>query len=441
MIEINSKRGWDSKTFNTGRVNGKSRPIYATKIQNGLHDIEPDGSFVECDLGVEEVTQGVTHLRVKRGRYGEMRFGDSGHANNFLFKVKKKGLKGISLKYSDAVGETMSANAGRPSCHFDNGIDIVTTPSHKGAKVEIVINNPTTAPLEYTFSIKTYGQDYTFVEENGGITMTGEDQDPIFIKAPYAYDANGDSGPVSIALTGIVDNLQTFKKVVDEAWLRNAAAPVVIDPLITIDDTTGTFIDGPLQSANPTFNNGLTTFLWAHLFAPATNEATFIVKCDSSAYSRVTITSALFGLTSSARVGDGYNIILNRIIAGPWIEGTKINAVATAGEPSWDRRVTGGAAWNNGGCNGSGTDYQVSAESTTFVGSSGLHTFDISVATMQDIIDNPSTDYGFVFRTTDAAVGEYEQFYSSEGAGTKPYLQFEYTTSGTSRNLLLLLRG
>ena len=42
MVEIIHKRGWDSKVFDTGRVQVKegelARSIYSAKLQNGLHD-------------------------------------------------------------------------------------------------------------------------------------------------------------------------------------------------------------------------------------------------------------------------------------------------------------------------------------------------------------------------------------------------------------------
>lgn len=426
-------KGWDINEEPTGKTH-KGKPIIGTTIQNGLNDIEPaipgqKRTFVPCDEGVSEVTQGVTHLKMNRGRMGELRFGDSSHPNSFLVKIKNKDLKGVSFKYTGATGSSMTANNGKPLCHFDNGISIESTPYYKGVKMDIIINDPLAAPLEYPFSVKTYGQDYTFIEENGGATLRGEDQSPIFIKPPYAVDANGDVGSVTIHYTGMDGNLITFKKVVDEAWFRQAAAPVRIDPDITIDRDSGTFIDTYLNSApaNLDKNSGIVNIIWTHRFTAGTNETDAMTNADLTSLSGKTVLNAHLGATESNRSGNGYNIKIHRIIAGAWIEGTKNNTTASAGEPTFNNRAHPATAWNTAGCRGSGTDYQTTPESTTFVGSAGTHTFDLTPATLQDMIENPSTNYGFIWRTDDAAAGEFEQFHSSEGAGAKPFIYIEYT--------------
>ena len=150
-------KDWDINEHATGRFkNGK--PIVGVMFQNGLNDINPDGSFSPCDMEIEEVTQGVTYLKAKRGRWGEMRFGDSSHSNSFLVKIKNKGMKGVSFKYTGGKGQTMTVNNGKPLCNFDNGISIESTPYYKGIKMDIIVSNPLNAPIEYPFSVKTYGQ-------------------------------------------------------------------------------------------------------------------------------------------------------------------------------------------------------------------------------------------------------------------------------------------
>ena len=429
MAELIHRRNWDSKLFDTGNVDEKEHPIFGTKIQNGLHDIEPDGSFVECDTGISEVTQGVTHLKMNRGRMGELRFGDSDHPNNFLVKIKNKAMKGISFKYTGATGSAMTANNGKPLCNFDNGISIESIPYYKGVKMDIIIQDPLTAPLEYPFSIKTYGQNYNFIEENGGATLRGEDQGAIFIKPPYAVDANGDIGPVTIHYTGMDGNLITFKKIVDETWFRQAAAPVIIDPNVTIDDDSGTFIDTFLSqsAANRDKNYGVSTQFYSHRFTPGSNEVDGINWVDLTSFSGVTVTAAHFGATIQIRQGNGYNYKIHRILAGDWVEGTKDDATAGIDEPCFNWRKFNTVPWNVAGCRGAGTDYQTIPESTTFVGSIGLHTFTVIAATLQDMIENPSANYGFIWRTDDAAENEFEIFHSSEGTGDKPFLYFEFT--------------
>ena len=116
MIELINRRNWDSKLFDTGRTSiladKREVPIYGTKIQNGLHDIEPDGSFVECDMTIDAIANGVTTHQVRRGRYGELRFGDAASVNKHLCKIKYKDGNGVSLKY-------LGADSGSPIINGD----------------------------------------------------------------------------------------------------------------------------------------------------------------------------------------------------------------------------------------------------------------------------------------------------------------------------------
>lgn len=218
-------KDWDINEHTTSRFkNGK--PIIGATFQNGLNDKEPDGSFVPCDMGVDANDNGVTTHQVKRGRYGELRFADKGESNKHLCKIKYKDSKGISFKYLGGNSELPDVSNGKPKFTSDNGVQIEHTPTYKGVKIEIVISDPLTAPFEHSFSIKTYGQEYTYIQQEGAIVAMGNNLKPIIIRASSAIDANEVESPVTLVLTEVVGGFQTFKKVVDEVWLRAAAAPV-----------------------------------------------------------------------------------------------------------------------------------------------------------------------------------------------------------------------
>ncbi|MCK5606757.1 hypothetical protein KAR91_32945 [Candidatus Pacearchaeota archaeon] len=418
-------KSWDINEHATGRFkDGKS--IVGAIFQNGLNDIEPDGSFVPCDERISEVTQGVTHLKMNRGRMGELRFGDSNHPNSFLVKIKNKALKGVSFKYTGAEGESMTANNGKPLCHFDNGISIETTPYYKGVKMDIIVNDPLTAPFEYPFSVKTYGQDYNFIEENGGATLKGEDQEPIFIKPPYAVDANGDIGPVTIHYTGIVNNLITFKKVVDEAWFRQAAAPVRIDPDVTIDDDSGTLIDTILYGPIPDSNYGTNNVGICEYTANRVNE---LIKVDLSSITGAAI-SGYFGL--DIHLGTFPLTIEWHKTLKPWIEGTH-NGGVSAGEPTWNSQ-SHPDAWDTGGCLGDGTDRQTVEEGTKVITATGSdQLLNMTIATMQSWLNNPVNNHGVVISAPNSVAGKTMQWRSSEAvAGNKPYFYIEYTEAAAA---------
>lgn len=432
MVDIKDSmikhKSWNIDEKITGRFkNGK--PTIGTIIQNGLNDIEPDGSFVPCDTRISEINRGVTHLKMNRGRMGELRFGDSSHPNNFLVKIKNKRLKGVSFKYTGAYGESMTANNGKPLCHFDNGISIESTPYYKGVKMDIIINEPLTAPLEYPFSVKTYGQDYAFIEEKGGVTLRGEDQEDYFIKPPYAIDANGDIGPVTIHYTGVVNKLITFKKVVDETWLRQAAAPVRIDPDVTIEDGVagGVIKDAGMLGTVPGSNYG------AYIYNPiktslAGTQQNFAIYVDLSAYTDITITSAKYIFEVVFWQGSIQTFEVNPSLRA-WGEGIHVGGTPSTGELTFNSARHNQQAWTTGGGYGADTDYD-SFISDVCSWPPGLGSFDVnlSVESVQSKIDSPSTNYGDIFRPNIFATGALFRFASNEHAtAARPQLYFEYT--------------
>jgi hypothetical protein len=93
-----------------------------------------DGSFAPCDMGVEEAAIGVTTHKVKRGRYGELRFADNASANKHLCKIKYKNGNGRSIKYIDADSDLPDVANGKPKFVASNGISIEHTPTYKGVK-------------------------------------------------------------------------------------------------------------------------------------------------------------------------------------------------------------------------------------------------------------------------------------------------------------------
>ena len=220
-------KDWDIDETSTDRVKN-GNPIKGVTFQNGLNDIELDGSFVACDMSIAAADDGVTTHQVKRGRYGELRFSDTGESNKHLCKIKYKNNKGISFKYLGGDSALPDVSNGKPRFISDNGVEIEHIPTYKGVAIYIIINDPLTAPFEYSFSIKTYGQNYIYTEVDGAIIATGDDTKTITVRANPASDATDNESPVTLVLTGEVGGFQTFKKIVDEDWLRAAAAPVTI---------------------------------------------------------------------------------------------------------------------------------------------------------------------------------------------------------------------
>lgn len=419
-MTINHK-DWDIDEHVTGRFKD-GKPIIGALFQNGLNDIEPDGSFVTCDMGVKAVINGVTTLEGNRGRWGELRFTDTGSTNKHLCKIKYKDGKGISFKYLGGESSLPDISNGKPSFVSSNGIIIEHTPTYNGVRIELVINDPLTAPTEHSFSIKKYGQDYTFIEQDGGIVARGEDLMPITIHAPYAMDANGEEGPVSMVLTDVVGAYQTFKKIVDETWLRQAAAPVRLDPVVTIKDGVdgGVVETNLLPSATPNNNMGAWPTFYCHKRI-STSHVIALGKVLLTDYSGVTVIDTYWLLDITTKVGVNY---ATRVypVKKDWIEGTKNNTLADPGEPTWlSQKHNLDPAWASPGCQGSGTDHEVAYESEfTITGTGSDFQVDLTNATVQGYIDSPSTNNGFVFIAQGLNNGAY-------WLGDQPAFYMEYT--------------
>jgi len=431
-------KDWDINEHATGRFHkdpdtGLDLPIMGSTFQNGLNDREPDGSFVPCDSGVSTVVNGVTHLKMNRGRMGELRFGDSGHANQFLVKIKNKkeiaGKKtGLSFKYTDSNGMEMEHNDGKPRSLFANGIVIESTPYYKGVKMDIIIENPFTAPTEYNFSAKEYGQDYTVIEENGGLTFRGGDLEPIYIGAPYAVDSTGDIGSVTIHYLGIENNLHLFKKVVDEEWLRNAVGWVKIDPDVYIVDGVdgGVLADAFITSLAANNNYGVSTAC----YVGQSNAYRTLMGVDLSDYSGVTVVSAKFSMY--AYVGSPNNVYFYRVLRD-WGEGNKNGAPATAGENSWNH-YTYPDTWTTAGCGGSGTDREATAQNDSPITYSLQTDFDCKPESVE-------LDVGgkFSIIIEDLTSAALAQIRSVESSISVPYFYMEYTEEAEGNPNLLLM--
>ena len=432
-------KSWDINEHATGRFKD-GKPIMGATFQKGLNDIEPNGSFVSCSMKVRTVSQGVTLLDIERGRYGELRFADTSSANKHLCKIKYKDGNGISIKYQGGDSELPNVSNGKPTFNASNGIRIEHTPTYKGVKIELIVDDPLTAPTEHSFSIKTYGQEVEFVEQDGGIVARGNKN--ITIHAPFAVDANGDEGQVTMTLMGKVGGYMTFKKVVDEAWLRQAAAPVRIDPNVTIDDDSGTVIDALLSLANNTANYGLLDRLVVHKKSVG-SQATSLIKVDLTNYTNITVISAHIGLDVYIKDGNSFETRLYEILK-TWIEGTKTGQTALPGEPTWTSQVhDSNPVWSEGGCQGSGTDRAVNHEcAVTVTGIDSDVQFSITNATVQDHIDNPSNNNGYVYISQDTTFSNAAwTARSSEAAiGNKPYFYMEWTeaaAAGRRRRMLI----
>lgn len=420
--------GWDTSKEATGRVCPEGKPIMGATLSKGLNDKNPDGTYSPCDEGVSEIIQGVTHLEMNRGRMGELRFGDNGSSNKFLVKIKDKELKGLSFQYMDADGEAMVVVEGKPQSVFSNGIVIKSTPFYKGVRMDIIVNDPLTAPTEYTFSSKTYGQDYSVIEENGGLTFRGDDLVPIYIGAPYAEDANGEYGEVTIRYLGVENNLHIFKKVVDGAWLRQAASPVRIDPSVTIEDGVdgGVIVDAVIAAGGfLNFNFGARVNMNLQDYT-GSSEQCWVIGATVTGLGIGTVTLAKYLLNADSVVGSVFNCELRQLKRN-WNEGNKNATAASTGEVTAASARHNEEAWTTTCARGAGTDYDDVAITASFTSPSSTGAYEIimDTAIWQARVDG-GTNYGDVCHPVSYTSSKGVRTETSESSN-KPQLYIEYT--------------
>ena len=435
MVELIHKRGWDSKVFDTGRTHvgkdKKERTVYGTELQNGLHDEEPDGSFVEVNAKFMDYNVGVSTDRVIRNRCGEVRISDTGSESKDLAKVKSKRGCGVSLKLK-GIRTYGPFFDDLKSCYYntDDGIKLRYYPHYKGVSIVVEISNPQTASNIYRFSLKEYGCDYTYEEIGGAIRcISSTGKDDIIIKATYATDGNGDSGPVYMRLGNIVDGYQEVEKVISPVWLGNAVGPVLSDPEVTIDDSTGTFEDASLFASSVHLNSGGWSLAQIEDGNVAVSKTSNVRRVDLSSYPNITVLNAKYSINITSLGAFAYDYELFPILR-QWNEGNKSLATATTGEVTAYSARHGEQLWALTGCNDPGTDRSAtSAGDGTLPVSLGWFDMVVTAASVQAKIDNPSTNYGDVMHVkTPTPSASFYRWHSSEGTpGSLPSFYMEYT--------------
>jgi len=408
-------KGWDIDEHETGRFkNGK--PVIGATFQNGLNDIEPDGSFIPCDMDLEAISDGVTTHQVKRGRFGQLRFTDADSANKHLCKIKYKDGKGLSFKYLGGDSGLPDTANGKPCFVADNGVKIEHTPIYKGVKIELVVD-PQTAPLEYPFSIKSYGQNYSYEIVNGAIIATGEDGNKITLHAPFAIDAAGEIGQVSYEMTGIVNNMQTFKKVVNEAWMLSRVGEVRIDPTVIIEDGVDgqTVEETHMRAAIPDLNSGGLIYVYVR-----ENIYRGLFKNSFPDLGPITVLNSHWKLYNSGL----YSVSITTYkVLRDWLEM----------EATWNSYQTG-QLWTGAGATGEG-DASSPLETQPIL--QGWDELNVDAAVTQDLYDSPATNFGILL----SGSGLEASFNSSENGANNPQFYMEYTEAAAGLHRRGLNRG
>lgn len=434
VVELTHKRGWDSKVFDTGKVfvdkDNKELPIYGTKLQNGLHDIETDGSFVDVINRFRPYVGNVSTDEVIRNR-GKVKISDTGSESKDRVKVTTKRDCGVSLKlkgyrtygpHFDTLKDTYYTT--------DNGITLRYYPNYKGVNIVIEVANPATALNVFRFTLKEYGCSYTYEKIEGGIKcISSTGQDDLYIKALYVKDANDDYGTVDIDLDGVEDGRQIIKKTIAPVWLGNAVGPVELDPSVTIEDgVAGGVIEDAVMAGGTTLNYGARVNMNCNDFTGGNYQNWWINVDLSGEDSSRTVTLAKFiNYCDYVFGGGGFECSLWPSLRQA-VEGTK-DGVSEVGS------ICGLAArytienWTTINGQSAGNDYDDTLATATFTAPTATGSYDIVCANSIIQARLGSSYFGDIIHSTTRTASKSFRTQTSEGAN-KPQFYYEYTEGG-----------
>jgi hypothetical protein len=170
------------------------------------------------------------------------------------------------------------------------------------------------------------------------------------------------------------------------------------------------------------------------------------------------ITSVSLSLDVTRMPGCGFAISsfsLHRMLVS-WGEGDKFaldnsggqGAPATAGDATWNNRFFGGPAWSVPG-GGADADFVADASASTFIYGTGdspyAFTDALMVGDLQDWLDHPSSNYGWMFLCDDEATPfTARRFGSHEDLNASPQLTIQFMVvpePGTGALVALGLAG
>lgn len=225
-----------------------------------------------------------------------------------------------------------------------------------------------------------------------------------------------------------------------------------LDPTFVTQPNAADGIDTRIMKQVPTTNDGASIWLAMGRFDNDYNVQHSIIKFDvSSIPGSTTITSAVF----SVRIADvtcsyaGTLIDCYEIAVGnaAWIEGTKTNAQAGAGEPCWNALAANGSggvttAWaGSAGLSTAGTDYVNSVIGTLTVPNPVVLDGVFSTPLTPSVVGGwRTTNYGMLMRArTEAGSNQGAHVRSSDHATAafRPLLTVIYTLPVTGRRALL----
>lgn len=308
LKEIIEDRTMYSKTF---KKEGQNfiKEYYSYPV----HYEDNNGNWENIDLAINETNKWEFTNAVTSNIFN-VYFGDTKDHNRHLMSVeysKEEKQKWINFKLLNAspIGEEIYGDNKEKfkfvKC-FDN-IDLEYIVSENSIKENMIINQFTDI-RKFQFSVKFGGTDLIENEDQGYSIVDVESGDLIWnIDKPFMFDSNNE---MSYGVKYSIEKLNDYKIlnviVEDEEFLKNAVYPIIIDPTVTINNSSAILRTiGENRPASWSYNSDPDMYVFQNNYGQAM-AALYYSDLDSLKGNNITINKATLSVycyTSSGAAG------------------------------------------------------------------------------------------------------------------------------------------
>jgi YD repeat-containing protein len=420
-----------------------------------------------------EITQSPQHFQDKEGNWKEIKNelvpGEKGKyqnkENSFVVEFDKKSTdqsKGVQISEGDykvdlnlVEMETTKKETTEPSegivednqityKEIFNGVSAVYTVGENYVKEDIVLHAipENGIPEKFTYQLDLQGLAYEEIGDNIYLQDAGTGENLYIIDAPYMYDSYmpedfasvkeiksipEEAKSYDIQIDTREENGQLFIDLIpDSNWINDGSRvyPIVIDPMIVRVQGAVDTVDTTLRSSFPTRTGGNDFELGIGASTDG-NIVRSLLKFDLSSIPFVgNVLSADLNLYLSSTNSSNPINISAHAVTGAWEEN----------EASWTYKDTTpytkwAMAGGDYGTNALSTVSGIAAAPANLA--DGLTRWSIPVNTVQQWVSNPTSNYGFLLKSTSESTKVYKKFASSEQSVIteyKPKLVVTYKT-------------
>ncbi len=232
----------------------------------------------------------------------------------------------VDKTQSGLIFEDVGDNTSLEYCVTSNGI-----------KENIILDKKPKQEVIYSYSITVRNLTVILNNDNSVSFVNSTGEEIFVIPAPIMYDADNDfSEDIEVSLTNENGKYLLVYKPSFEWLKKDAAYPVVIDPVIEVNNGNFGIVDATISSASPTLNSGSGTSMYAGNTSDGTEFISYIDIVDNYYFNNgLAIKNALLYLyTGFTLCSDSF-----QVVAYPVIDDWNENTVTYSSRPDVDTGV------------------------------------------------------------------------------------------------------